>query len=256
MEQKATTNSGLDPDTKSSGAQSKILQEDPIKAIISALQQLQANKPELPTFAGEPLDDPKTFLVELEKKSPQDDDTAKLKTATKQLKGEAAKWWKTYEGFDLTYEEFKSTFNDQFDTERLRAKLHAEFLSREQKTETCQAFLQRKAQVAKRLRLDINQHLDLLKDLIHPRIRSFLRNTPATTILELVRLAVLYEEDQKAIPKEANAASSPPPERRPNMPRCHFCPEFHFHRDCPVSRQRQDQGNEQAAGISHPRPSN
>uniref|UniRef100_A0A1Y1K253 Retrotransposon gag domain-containing protein n=1 Tax=Photinus pyralis TaxID=7054 RepID=A0A1Y1K253_PHOPY len=250
-------NPGLDPATPSSGAQHSQHTLDMLKALTDALQNAQKTaSPDLPTFSGDHLEDPTVFFSTLEQTIQTTDPTEKLKTAAAQLKGEAAKWWNSYEAFSPTYNDLKNYTREKYDSSKIRGKMQSEFFGREQGAESPQQFLQRKAQLAKRLKIPIGEHLELLRDLLHPRIRvAFLTTTP-TSLLDLVRHAEEIENCNKALPRNNQPRPSPPTpaDRPPNTPKCHHCPEYHFHRDCPVLTRRRDQGNGAAVG-NNARPS-
>ncbi|KAK5640094.1 hypothetical protein RI129_007822 [Pyrocoelia pectoralis] len=246
----AAPDASLDTEPKSSGSQQQL---DPVSMLVAAIEQMKPSQPELlPTFSGDQLEDPEKFFVTLEEASVTKDATEQLKTAIKQLRGDAAKWWKGFEGFQPTYQELKAETLDRYDNERVKGKLAAEFFGRDQKSENARTFLQRKAHLATRLKLPIADHTELLKELMNPRIRRFLHTTTTGSILELVRISEKIENDHKAMPQGQDEATT----REPNLPKCRFCPGYHFHRDCPTLLERHgNQGNGPAAG--HPdRPHN
>uniref|UniRef100_A0A1Y1LYD9 Retrotransposon gag domain-containing protein n=1 Tax=Photinus pyralis TaxID=7054 RepID=A0A1Y1LYD9_PHOPY len=229
---------------------------DPITSIITALRQLLPEQKDLPTYSGDLLDDPKPFLQKIEETASTKGDLNLLQAATKSLTGDAAKWWITVEPFITDYTELKTQFLKKFDDRRQTGKLHAEFFAREQRTESCNTFLQRKVRIARGLNISMHDHLHLVRDLLHPDIRCHLRCHMPETMLDLVQLATEIEEDVRSRSRPAAVDTTSNTQRPPNVPKCRYCPQYHFHRDCPVlANRQQDQGNGSVAG-SNTRPSN
>lgn len=228
---------------------------DIIQQLLAGMQSLTA-KPtvDLPTFSGGLLEDPTRFLDALADLSPQDTPTDRLLAAEKQLRGDAAAWWNAFTEVDRTYEDLKRMLLDKYDDIQVQAQLSAQYYGLKQTSrEAVKDFLQMKAKLAKRLNLQPQDHISLFIGMMLPEVRPLLRQPQPRTMLELIARAMTAEEDvreqaaaKKALPtpRPKQAEASTPLERRP--PRCHFCPEFHFHRDCPIfTRRNPTPGNDQ-----------
>lgn len=131
-------------------------------------------------------------------------------------------------------------------------RLNAQLYSKKQgEKEPVTVFLQQKYLLALRLLPDAEEDtlVPILLESLRPSIRRVIRAASPRSFGELLDRAVeakLDEADEQPQkePKKEEPRKTPAQqrlstlgdERRRNGPPCHYCPEYHFHRDCPVLR--------------------
>ena len=130
-------------------------------------------------------------------------------------------------------------------------RLHAQLYSRKQGEKDITAvFLQQKYLLALRLQPTASEEeiVAILLESLRPTIRRATRASAPRTFTDLFDRAVEAKLDEvEEVPKRdtkredprlkaAQAAPAPPAGNlmnRPRLPPCNYCPERHFHRDCP-----------------------
>ncbi|XP_063218716.1 activity-regulated cytoskeleton-associated protein-like [Bacillus rossius redtenbacheri] len=165
------------------------------------------------------------------------------------LMGEATGWWKSHEGLYDTWEDFASSFANQFGSLPRIAELTAQLFSRKQKdNEEIESFLARKKKLYERLYPDRNvkEFLPTALELVRPNLRPFLRHPPPKDWAELHLRATAvqrdYQETRSTPHGKVNAfpTREEKPGSRQEVPKCWYCPERHFNAECPVRRQQRD----------------
>lgn len=227
------------------------------------------------TFHGLKHEDPERYLRQLEQQlldyRIRPEQWADY--AVRQLRGEAATWAEKYTGLQIDWPEFCERFRHHFCGAQHHAELLAELYGQKQASESAELFLLRKIKLLRRLAPGSEEaSIPMLIQQLQPGIRPMLRVSPPTTLEELLQRAVTIEEDIRENERWTRRVRSAGdcPERRAESdqhhqasrsadtgrrytkeerrqssqaPRCRYCPERHFHRDCPV-RQAQQAGNE------------
>lgn len=249
----------------------------------------------MPEFAGQLDQDPDEYLWELETyfTNTRLVPTQWGQVALQSLKGKAREAFKALLPTRISWKEFCNEVRLRFNNEAILREISLKFHGEHQEVnESVEEFILTKAQLARRLDPPITKQrmINTIIDLLHRQIRVFLRGFTFQDVHDLIQRAREVEMDRRpdtekpvSSPKPRNedvraelpkttprrfepARSTPsPPNRttptssRPNRawepPKCHFCPERHFHRDCPVATGRSNAprlpGNEQRAGPSN-----
>ncbi|CAG2055910.1 unnamed protein product [Timema podura] len=179
-----------------------------------------------------------------------------------QLKDAAAKWFQIHGEYITTWEEFQKRLTSHFARPTILAALHAEFYGREQQqTEMVETFLRHKVRLSQRLTpaSPLDNLIPLLIELVHPGLRPFLRAPPPQDLEELITRNIDVERDLAKSCSTTSATSRPAetPSTSSELlpPRFHFCPECHFHRDCPIlGHRRQDEEKRETTGRRKNQP--
>ncbi|KAK4872722.1 hypothetical protein RN001_014751 [Aquatica leii] len=238
--------------------------QDLMKNLADLLTKHTTTTDQLPIFSGDALEDPEEFFKALQTHFEERNINPEQqpKTTAEQLRDGAASWWKNYSVFEPTYKEMRQLVIQKYDNATIRAKMQAEFYTKEQKSESNSEFLNRKQRLAKRLKIPIQDCFSLIKELVHPRFRPFIMDREPTSMMEFSIYLDELEPKVKSLlslsNRQYNAASSspqPPSTQGSTLPQCRYCPERHFHRDCPIleARHAPVPGNAPAAGAE-PRP--
>lgn len=232
----------------------------------------------LPEFWGQTHEDPSDFLEKLTAafRSQGTPPSMWLHIGKWQLKGEAEAWWGEYGEFVTEWEQLATRLKHRFAGRTSLASAGRELYGTEQSPgQPVERFIRQKARLHQRLypTAGIDELLDLLIDQVVPPLRPLLRTTRPHDLEELIRLAVDLESvlgtqrenkaPNRAPPPPARQGPnrapplSAPPERQsapystPNqLPQCRHCPKRHFHRDCPVLREKNANRNNQSG--NHP----
>lgn len=186
------------------------------------------------------------------------------------LQGEAARAMQPFTQLGLTWEEFAGQLKRRFGRNPL---LVANLFTHHQEAgEDVSAFIFRKRQEARRLLPHFtDQDLAMvLYNQLRPEVRQHLpplwTNTGeleerALAVQDALRNNGVYQQQypqnrrQRAAPAPDRPAAPPRHPTTPRQPaaprqddappRCRYCPEFHWHRDCPV----RSSGNAEGAGA-------
>ncbi|KAF5305532.1 hypothetical protein FQA39_LY01623 [Lamprigera yunnana] len=123
------------------------------------------------------LEDPEEFLKNLEGyfNAHAVPKWQRLNTVTAALTEDAATWWKLNQYFAESYEDFEEMLLDNYYSEEVWDQLSAE-LGRRNKytTENMVEFLEKKGDLARRLKLDDELHLPQLVDMFGPAVLPYL----------------------------------------------------------------------------------
>jgi hypothetical protein len=250
--------------------------------------------PAPPEFSGSDAEDPELFIEDCEATFPPSfDERQKVRAASWNLRGDAARWWAEYNGFPIAWGLFKGHLRRKYSDESLlaslRSKLYGGVLSHDEDVTT---FLERRHQLALRLLLREKEEsiVRTLLETIHPSIRCYLQTGTFETMADLIlrtervqdNIEAMRREEarptrgpQKALERQAQRAIAPTadssrrgaarfpskgradearpydrhPREAPQLPRCRFCPERHWHRDC--LKARTNPGNSATENFVH-----
>ncbi|KAF5305956.1 hypothetical protein FQA39_LY09112 [Lamprigera yunnana] len=162
---------GLDAVSSSGAQQSQHI----LDAITAFLNERTAP---IPKFSGHIMEDPEEFLRDLEGyfNAHAVPKWQRLKTAATALTEDAAAWWKTYQYFAESYEDFEEMLLDNYDSKEVWDQLSAQLGRRNKSTtETMAEFLEQKGVLARRLKLDDELHLPQLVDMFGPAVLPYLQ---------------------------------------------------------------------------------
>lgn len=140
-----------------------------------------------------------------------------------------------YKNLSLPWAKFRNLLIQNFSGVSALNKIHIKIYAVKQKEkEAVRVFLQRKYLLALRLlpQATEKQIVALLLEAFRPSIKKVLRET-ITSFEELVKRAV-----QATLPLNANETAATASVRPP--PQCHYCSGRHFHKDCPIIKERQN----------------
>lgn len=221
------------------------------------MRAINAEKPVLSPYSGLDYENPERFLRDCERHfttlhTPEDQ---RVRVASAALKGDAAKWWNCYENLDVTWQKFQELLRARFDSPSEKTRLYAQLFSQKQtEKEDVALFLQQKYQLSLRLKPDEDElsRVMTLMELLTPEIRKLVRGTKPQDFASLLANARGAEHDvrpptgtkPKAAPNKepsksgGNADASVTKNETTLLPKCWYCPERHFNRDCPVQKAR------------------
>lgn len=218
------------------------------------LRALGRPQPTQPSFQGADYEDPTRFLDRSRAyfATLNMEETEYVMSIVKGLKGDAEKWFRAYLNMDLTWARFREIFLGRFDSVTVRTKLQAQlYAKRQEEKESVGPFLQQKYQIFERIRPHETEEnkIAALLELLRPTLRAMIRPTRPATFDELISTAMAAEQDDaechtpRPIKKEEpKPRTNPSPiATEPLPPPCWHCPGRHFHRDCPVLREKREQ---------------
>lgn len=218
------------------------------------MRAIRAPALEPPHFSGNDHEDPEVFLRECETFFAQSniEQSQWTRLAGKALREPASKWWETFKSLSLTWDKFREMLRQKYASNTNMMRLNAQLYSKKQvEKEPVTVFLQQKYLLALRLLPNAEEEVivPILLESLRPAIRRVIRAASPRTFGELLDRAVEAEldeiEDQprketkKEDPRKSQVhqrLTHPEDDRRRNAPPCHYCPEYHYHRDCPVFR--------------------
>ncbi|KAI5724261.1 hypothetical protein M8J77_000459 [Diaphorina citri] len=233
------------------------------------LQNMTMNSPTLkykplpiniPRFYGKYEEDPNEFLEKCESNliAAACPPEQWLYAVTPQLKDRAKDWWIAQKITCKTWEDFITRFTKYFNGPSQLVRAQAQFYGEtQQEHEQCERFVGRKLQMWRRLnpQIDDRHAIPSIIQMMKPAIRPYLITTPPRTIEQLLSISSEIERDctqlQPHIKDHHSSHNGPKrnsdynkkqhPKSEPIShiaPKCHFCPDYHFHRDCPVKRNQ------------------
>ncbi|KAL7291773.1 hypothetical protein TKK_0014558 [Trichogramma kaykai] len=209
-------------------------------------QALMAPRPVLPEFHGLDYENPSTYLTKCTEyfTALQVPEAQKVSVLEKGLKGNAEKWWKCYQLMGLTYDGFSELLKAQFDGQALKSSLVAKLYGTAQgEKEIVGTFLQTKYMLYGRLRPDETEATKVatLIELLRPSIRKMIRSHNVGTFAELLSKAQEVEKDEtdekqqsNPKPKAKDQGQKDPPRTEKTLPKCYYCPGYHYNRNCPT----------------------
>ncbi|KAL3286412.1 hypothetical protein HHI36_000921 [Cryptolaemus montrouzieri] len=186
-------------------------------------------------------------------------------TAAGQLREEAKTWWVPYE------HEFETSLKERFNNPSLVAKLTAELYNRRQKDdEAVEIFLIKKQQLFRRLQPNTAEEVlvSTLTCLVLAEYQPFLykirtskdlretashlerivrRPATATRTADVHRVAATPTSTTRTASRQALTDQSRHRREQEGVPKCWYCPGYHYNRHCP-ERPEPELGNAKPAG--------
>lgn len=218
-------------------------------------QALCRQLPTVPQFHGLDHEDPERFITRCTEyfEALHIPDERRTRTASKGLKGAAETWFRACKEMDLDWDRLAELLRLRFNSRQIKSEIAAKLYGVQQgEKEPVGPFLQRKYMLFQRVRPteDEATKVEALIGTIKPSIRRFLRSQEINDYAGLLTIALQLEADEndsrnkakgnttKMIPSETNNGKNKDRQQSSN-PKCRFCPEYHWHRDCPVFQKRQ-----------------
>lgn len=209
-----------------------------LRRLMRSLRPAEVPQPlVLPEFHGLEHEDPAGFISRCRDLLTEAhiDPSQWSRLVQQQLKGPARDWLLLFSGIPFSWEELQQGLTHRFDSPAVRATLQASLYGKHQReNEAADQFITGKIFLYRRLfpNADPNTIIPVIIELLRPQLRPFLRHPVPTTTMELIHRAVPLEGDIKHTAAKHHSTSSS------NAPRCHYCPGYHYNRDCPVRQQR------------------
>lgn len=211
-------------------------------AIVAALSQLLQTQTKTPTtspypkYTGRTEEDPHRFIEVLEARLNADaiptTDRSRIFFTT--LESTAVNNMAKYEFAGLTWMDLKERFLYEFDSPDIKAELKALlYSSRQPQKEDAASYIWRQNRLFDRVSPDEEEgsRVRIIRDQLNLDIRrEFAVYTPST-IRELADAATRIVN----LNALSNQRPKPPRQTQGNIPKCKFCPEYHWHRDCPIA---------------------
>ncbi|XP_064214537.1 uncharacterized protein LOC135266972 [Tribolium castaneum] len=181
----------------------------------------------LPEFFGENHEDPQRFLDTCLLRINNDNQEIRLQRIVSQLRGPAKEWWRLNGSLIPTYEDFTAAFLNRYNGVSHLFKLKASLYGDGQRNENVEHFLRRKWLLAKRVAPELpeSQLVRLTAGLLTPELAAASGTVFPQSMNDFIEAMIQVEENRKRLP--SNHTRQPP-----SLPKCRFCPGFHFHRDC------------------------
>jgi hypothetical protein len=226
-------------------------------SVLIPYEDLRAARASLPEFTGTRVEDPVRFLTNTESILQQ----ARIhisgwcRAVEPQLKGTAATWWKSIKVLDLSWDEFRVEFLQNFDNDEIRLRLRADILSTPQNSsQTLTEFILQKNQLARRVNTGLSESelVHIIAGLTRESFRTHIRLHRPSTFSELRSIASILDPGTNAPTPPPTREFTPhgkkgvvrlhkgPPVQKPNanFPHrkppgpCKFCGELHWHNEC------------------------
>lgn len=225
----------------------------------------------MPQFHGKDDDNPLEFITKFKStlhtyNIPMDTWKAVMRN---QLQQSARSWFDRNSTRFTSFEIFSDLFVQQYNNNTVQTRLKAQFYSNQQSfSESSVNFINAKLKAHRRLfpSQSENDAIEDLIQLLHPQVQVHLLQTPPTIDDLLLKLEIIDKarrvdgEKPKGFSKAENskpfsnteqkstfhrsaATSNEPNDHKispsyPNfVPNCRYCPERHFHRDCPTLKR-------------------
>lgn len=216
------------------------------------MRALHTSPPTQPLFHGFDHESPKRFLHRSEAHFeemdlPRDQFTSSIGNG---LRGDAEKWWRAYSTMDIVWRRFQKIFLLRFNSVAVLSKVQAQLYARRQEEkEPVASFLQEKIQIFERIHPHEPEEgkIATLLELLKPSLRSLVRASRPATVEQMLTFAMGAEQDEAERPtprptrKEgAKPTLASPAQPSPSPPKCWYCPDHHFNRDCPVLRAKRE----------------
>jgi hypothetical protein len=177
-------------------------------------------------------EDPATFLNHVVGNAAPE---THLNRATAQLRNEAALWWQAQRQLLPSYDDFKIAFLHRYDGEDRRNQLLASFYGQRQRNdEKAEDFLRKKRLLARRLAPEMEEKalVRFCSGMLQPELVVSIGIVHPTTMDDFI-YGVCRMEDQLEKCRKTSQNNT-----KRFLPKCRFCPETHYHADCPVLKQR------------------
>ncbi|XP_051155402.1 uncharacterized protein LOC127277975 [Leptopilina boulardi] len=223
---------------------------------LSLIRAFQSPAPPFPEFNGLDHEDPQKFIESCERyfQAARTENDQRTQLVGKGLRGDSQKWWALYKNLSFTWEGFQEHFLNKYSGPTVVMRLQASLYSQRQgDKEPVAVFLQQKYLLAQRLNTTFSavELTNLLLESLKPTLRRLVRPTNPRSFPELLESAIKAEQDEADCAPRKPAPSKEEPQRKAGpevpqskpqrLPACHYCPEFHYHRDCPVYQAQRKQ---------------
>jgi hypothetical protein len=219
-----------------------------------------SSPPLLPEFKGKLHEDPTRFIQSCTEALQAQGIPQQfwLHLIKNQLKEEAERWWRDYGEFIASWPQLQTRLQARFAGTTQLAEAYKDLYGSEQKpNQPAEKFLRQKVRLQQRLGTTTTETelIMLLTNQLLPELRPLVRAGRPKDIEELIVLASELEADlsRRGKPKATQATSNKPAYDSNNRPKCYHCPEWHFHKDCPVLQQRRP-GNSNSVRTRAPDP--
>jgi hypothetical protein len=237
------------------------------RSVLIPYDDLRAARSSLPKFSGTRAEDPVRYIQNTESILTQ----ARIHPAgwcravEPQLKGTAGTWYTSIKVLDLSWEEFRVEFFENFDNSEIQSQLRADIVStRQTPTQSLTEFVLIKNQLARRVNTGLSESelVGIIAGLTRDKFRTHIRLHRPLTFSELRRIAGVldpvttttnptttqwtprpkkgWEPPQKLLPVRKKVSVTPS-EPKPSRP-CRYCGELHWHSECPHKPTRSGNG--------------
>ena len=237
------------------------------RSVLIPYEDLRTARASLPEFTGTRAEDPVRFIENTEAILVQ----ARIHPAgwcravEPQLKGTAGTWYTSIKVLDLSWEEFRVEFFENFDNSEIQSQLRADIVStRQTPTQSLTEFVLIKNQLARRVNTGLSEPelVGIIAGLTRDKFRTHIRLHRPLTFSELRRIAGVldpvttttnptttqwtprpkkgWEPPQKSLPVRKKVSVTPS-EPKPSRP-CRYCGELHWHSECPHKPTRSGNG--------------
>lgn len=165
-------------------------------------------KESLPEFHGRLEESPTSFLnscVSLLERTNLPKDIF-VQMVSPQLKGQALSWWNNLKGLNLQWVDFQREFLARFDSEGVKSAARRKLMIDPQPSGMrASAFILQKYQLLKRLdsTADENQSVTDIIELLHDKVRPFVKVSQPRSFDDLRRIIALLEEEQQVKPTDS-----------------------------------------------------
>jgi hypothetical protein len=222
-----------------------------IEALMKLIERIHPAKPTeppiLPEFSGLDHEDPKAFLEECKAKLANTDATLWREKVAARFRDAAAEWWGFNAPFARSFQDLERVLLSKYDSPAIKQKLISEFHGTKQADgESAVSFLAKKRLLSSRIYPDMTDEelTKLCRLLLNDELIKYSAFAPPRSMEDLIAGAT---EIEAILSKEKTTKPATPQA----LPRCSYCPERHFHRDCPeLQRLRDASGNGRGAGFA------
>lgn len=228
------------------------------RSVLIPYDDLRTARSSLPEFSGTRAEDPVRYIDNTESILAQ----ARIHPAgwcravEPQLKGAAGTWYTTIKVLDLSWEEFRVEFFENFNNSEIQSRLRADIVSTRQKpTQKLTEFVLSKNQLARRVNTGLSESelVGIIAGLTRDTFRTHIRLHRPQTFSELRRIAGVLDPatdttdptPKQWTPKPKKGTDTPqtaPPVKKkyfgkssddqPPGP-CRYCGELHWNNKCP-----------------------
>ena len=226
----------------------------------SFAQALFNHRPPLPEFSGQDFEDPGDYLERCQVYITAFDlpEIQRTRVFEKGLKGEAEKWWNCYKTMNVDWTRYQELIRNRYDSATIKTAVSAQLFGKKQeKKEAARTFLQQKYMLYQRVRRGETEEakVDTILNLMRPSLKKAMRAHNIVDFSDLLSKALQAERDEeeenqssgkgKSSTTPASSKNGEPKKResRTGPPKCWHCPDFHFHRNCPVLKKNQASEN-------------
>ena len=233
------------------------------RSVLIPYDDLRAARSSLPEFSGTRAEDPVRYIDNTESILAQAriHPSGWCRAVEPQLKGTASAWYIYIKVLDLTWEEFRVEFFENFNNSEIQSQLRADIVSTRQSSgQSLTEFVLIKNQLARRVNTGLSESdlVGIIAGLTRDTFRTHIRLHRPQTFSELRRIAGVLDAVTETV--KTRQPTNPPPKHwtsKPNKgmdtPRtaapdrkkfgyksekpppgpCKYCGELHWHNKCP-----------------------